>query len=189
MDINKIESDKMEIIEVPYNFKEEIETLARIDSVRIGEKPIELTVDIASDIPYELIGDKGHIKEIVNNLLSNAIKYTDKGKIEQVIYNLIDNAIKFSFNDSEIIIRLYNNRGKLFCVVKDNGIGISHDNINKIWQRFYKTDSSRGMDKTGSGIGLSIVKEIISAHNETIDVISTEGVGTEFIFSLSLAKK
>ena len=78
---------------------------------------------------------------------------------------------------------------KLLSVVKDNGIGISHDNINKIWQRFYKTDSSRGMDKTGSGIGLSIVKEIISAHNETIDVISTEGVGTEFIFSLSLAKK
>ena len=56
--------------------------MARIDSVRVGEKPIELTVDIAKDIPYELIGDKGHIKEIVNNLLSNAINYTDKGKIE-----------------------------------------------------------------------------------------------------------
>ena len=133
----------------------------------------------------EAVSSKKNIKLTI----VNEAKKTIKGKIEQVIYNLIDNAIKFSFNDSEIIIRLYNNRGKLFCVIKDNGIGISHDNINKIWQRFYKTDSSRGMDKTGSGIGLSIVKEIISAHNETIDVISTEGVGTEFIFSLSLAKK
>ena len=137
----------------------------------------------------EGMSSKKNIKLTIVNEAKKTIVTADKGKIEQVIYNLIDNAIKFSFNDSEIIIRLYNNRGKLFCVIKDNGIGISHDNINKIWQRFYKTDSSRGMDKTGSGIGLSIVKEIISAHNETIDVISTEGVGTEFIFSLSLAKK
>ena len=137
----------------------------------------------------EAVSSKKNIKLTIVNEAKKTIVTADKGKIEQVIYNLIDNAIKFSFNDSEIIIRLYNNRGKLFCVIKDNGIGISHDNINKIWQRFYKTDSSRGMDKTGSGIGLSIVKEIISAHNETIDVISTEGVGTEFIFSLSLAKK
>ncbi|CDA29344.1 HAMP domain-containing sensor histidine kinase [Eubacterium sp. CAG:156] len=137
----------------------------------------------------EGMSSKKNIKLTIVNEAKKTTVNADKGKIEQVIYNLIDNAIKFSFNDSEIIIRLYNNRSKLFCVVKDNGIGISHDNINKIWQRFYKTDSSRGMDKTGSGIGLSIVKEIISAHNETIDVISTEGVGTEFIFSLSLAKK
>ena len=81
MDISKIESDKMEIIEVPYNFKEEIETLARINAVRIGDKQLELKVNIAEDIPYELVGDRGHVKEIVNNLLSNAIKYTDKGTV------------------------------------------------------------------------------------------------------------
>ena len=57
------------------------------------------------------------------------------------------------------------------------------------WDRFYKTDLSRGKDKRGTGLGLAIVKEIIQAHNEHINVISTEGVGTEFIFTLPLAKK
>ena len=68
-------------------------------------------------------------------------------------------------------------------------MGIPAGSLDKIWQRFYKTDLSRGRDKTGSGIGLAIVKEIIMAHNEHIDVISTEGVGTEFVFSLKRAKK
>ena len=62
MDISKIESDKMEIIEVPYNFKEEINSLAKINRARIGNKPIEYTINIAEDVPYELIGDKGYVK-------------------------------------------------------------------------------------------------------------------------------
>ena len=69
------------------------------------------------------------------------------------------------------------------------GIGIPAESIKKIWDRFYKTDLSRGKDKRGTGLGLAIVKEIIQAHNEHINVISTEGVGTEFIFTLPLAKK
>ena len=72
----------------------------------------------------------------------------------------------------------------MFVSVKDNGIGIPRSSLNKIWERFYKTDASRGKDKKGTGLGLSIVKELIQAHNENINVISTEGVGTEFIFSL-----
>ena len=76
---------------------------------------------------------------------------------------------------------------KIFVSVKDHGIGISRKEINKIWERFYKSDLSRGKDKKGTGLGLSIVKEIIQAHDEHINVISTEGVGTEFIFSLSKA--
>ena len=68
------------------------------------------------------------------------------------------------------------------------GTPVIDGSIDKIWQSFYKTDLSRGRDKTGSGIGLSIVKEIIRAHNENIDVISTEGVGTEFVFSIKHAK-
>lgn len=68
--------------------------------------------------------------------------------------------------------------------MKDTGIGIPKDSIKKIWERFYKSDLSRGKDKKGTGLGLAIVKEIIQSHGENIDVVSTEGVGTEFIFSL-----
>lgn len=113
----------------------------------------------------------------------------DMSKIQQVIYNLIDNAIKFSHPDSTITIETTERNDKIFVSVKDTGIGIPKDSIKKIWERFYKTDLSRGKDKKGTGLGLSIVKEIISAHGENINCISTEGVGTEFIFTLPLAKE
>lgn len=111
----------------------------------------------------------------------------DISKIQQVLYNLIDNAIKFSPNDSFIKIETTIKNDKVFVSVKDSGIGIPKDSINKIWERFYKTDLSRGKDKKGTGLGLAIVKEIITAHKENINVISTEGVGTEFIFTLPTA--
>ena len=110
--------------------------------------------------------------------------YADLGKIQQVLYNLIDNAIKFSHPNSTIYIQAFIQYEKAFVSVKDKGIGIPKDSVKKIWERFYKTDLSRGKDKKGTGLGLSIVKEIIQAHGENIDVITTEGVGTEFIFSL-----
>lgn len=111
----------------------------------------------------------------------------DEAKIQQVLHNLLDNAIKFSYKDSEIHIKSNEHREKVQISVKDFGIGIPKDGISKIWERFYKTDLSRGKDKKGTGLGLSITKEIISAHNETINVTSTEGAGTEFTFTLPLA--
>ena len=108
----------------------------------------------------------------------------DKPKIQQVLYNLLDNAIKFSANDSEILIETTERGGKIFLSVKDHGIGIPKNEWNKVWERFYKSDLSRGKDKKGTGLGLSIVKEILQAHGENINLVSTEGVGTEFIFSL-----
>lgn len=113
----------------------------------------------------------------------------DMGKIQQVLYNLIDNAIKFSHHDSVIKIETSQKKNKLFVSVKDTGIGIPKDDLKLIWDRFYKSDSSRGKDKKGTGLGLSIVKEIINAHNEHINVISTPGVGSEFIFSVPQAKR
>lgn len=110
--------------------------------------------------------------------------YADKMKIEQVVYNLIDNAIKFSPENGKITIRVYDKNEKIFVSVKDEGPGIEKDKQNRVWERFYKADSSRGKDKKGTGLGLSITKEIIKAHGENIDLISTEGAGSEFIFSL-----
>ena len=112
----------------------------------------------------------------------------DKRKIQQVLYNLLDNAIKFSNDNSSIQIETTVKNGKVFVSVKDHGTGIPKESLNKIWDRFYKIDASRGKDRKGTGLGLSIVKEIINAHNQNIDVISTEGVGTEFIFTLEKTK-
>ena len=113
--------------------------------------------------------------------------HADMGKIQQVLYNLIDNAIKFSNTDGSILIDTTTRNGKVYFSIKDFGIGIPRDSVSKIWDRFYKMDSSRGKDTKGTGLGLAIVKEIINLHDENINVISTEGVGTEFIFTLSLA--
>lgn len=114
------------------------------------------------------------------NLSVNA----DKRKIQQVLYNLLDNAIKFSVPDSVVTIETTERGEKIYTSVKDDGIGIPRTSLNKIWERFYKSDLSRGKDKKGTGLGLAIVKEAILAHGENINVVSTEGVGTEFIFSL-----
>lgn len=113
--------------------------------------------------------------------------HADMEKIQQVLYNLIDNAIKFSHHDSVIKVETSLKKNKLFVSVKDTGIGIPKDDLKQIWDRFYKSDLSRGRDKKGTGLGLSIVKEIINCHGENINVISTEGVGSEFIFSLPLS--
>lgn len=112
----------------------------------------------------------------------------DNGKIQQVLYNLLDNAIKFSHNDSIIKIETTEKRSKVFISIKDSGVGIPKDELRFIFDRFFKSDSSRGRDKRGTGLGLAIVKEIIHSHGEHINVISTAGVGTEFIFSLPVAE-
>lgn len=130
-------------------------------------------------------------KKISIDLVMGSKNYmvnADKEKIQQVIYNLIDNAVKFTPNGGQITIDVHDKNEKVFVSIKDNGIGIPKDSLKKIWDRFYKTDLSRGRDKTGTGLGLSITKEIINAHDENINVVSTEGVGTEFTFSLKKSK-
>ncbi|WP_029231282.1 sensor histidine kinase [Butyrivibrio sp. VCB2006] len=112
----------------------------------------------------------------------------DMSKIQQVLYNLVDNAIKFSHKESSVKIETTEKHSKVFVSVKDSGIGIPKEDQKLIFDRFYKSDASRGKDKKGTGLGLAIVKEIVKAHEENINVISTAGVGTEFIFSLAKAK-
>lgn len=112
--------------------------------------------------------------------------YADKMKIGQVVHNLMDNAIKFSPKGGKITVTIYDKNGKVFVSVKDQGPGIEKDKQKRVWDRFYKTDSSRGKDKQGTGLGLAITKEIVKAHGENINLISTEGAGSEFVFSLTL---
>ena len=110
--------------------------------------------------------------------------YADKDKISQVVNNLIDNAIKFSRPNTTMFVTTSLENNKVRVSVKDNGVGISKEHQKHIWERFYKADSSRGRDKIGSGLGLSIVKEILKAHGEDINLISEDGDGAEFIFHL-----
>lgn len=120
-----------------------------------------------------------------NSIMVNA----DIGKLQQVLYNLIDNAIKFSYDNSIIFVSCEQKYEKIFVSIKDTGKGIAKEHLKKIFDRFYKLDTSRGKDKKGTGLGLAIVKDILNSHGETIDVISTEGIGSEFVFTLSKAKE
>lgn len=115
--------------------------------------------------------------------------YADLGKIQQVLYNLLDNAIKFSSTNSSIKIETTEKKNKLYVSVKDYGVGIPKEEVNLVWDRFYKSDASRGKDKKGTGLGLAITKEIIQSHGEKINLISTLGAGSEFIFTLPLSNK
>ncbi|MBP5224980.1 MAG: HAMP domain-containing histidine kinase [Lachnospiraceae bacterium] len=114
--------------------------------------------------------------------------FADEKRIEQVLHNLIDNAVKFSNSGSSVDISTHLRNDRVFVSVADHGIGIPKEELGKIWNRFYKSDASRGKDKRGTGLGLAIVREIIQAHGESIDVISTPGVGTEFIFTLQATR-
>jgi signal transduction histidine kinase len=137
---------------------------------------------VAASFEQTCVSRKIHIRLV----LTGRILYVnaDLEKIQQVLYNLVDNAIKFSRPDSEITIDTTEKGDTVFVSVRDNGIGIPKEDQSLIWDRFYKTDLSRGKDKKGTGLGLSIVREIIRAHNENINLVSTEGVGSTFTFTL-----
>ena len=163
MDINKIESEKMEIVEVSYNFKEEISSLARVQSIRIKDKKIDYKINISEDIPYELIGDKQHVKEIINNLLSNAIKYTDEGIVSMNIT---------CFNSNDIC--------NLEIEVYDTGRGIKKEYLNRLYKKFDRLDVEKNATIEGTGLGLAITKKLVELLNGTINVESEYGEGTKF---------
>lgn len=140
-------------------------------------------IDSIIDV-FEGVCNKRYIVIRKNALTTETVVHADKTKIQQVIYNLVDNAIKFSPHGATITISVSATNDKVFISVKDTGKGIEKENQSKVWDRFYKTDASRGKDKQGSGLGLSIIREIIRAHDETITLSSTPGVGSEFTFSL-----
>ena len=167
LDISKIESDKMEITEIPYNFREDAITLAKINAVRIGEKPINFKYHIAEDIPYELLGDKTHVKQIINNLLSNAIKYTNEGEVNFNVNCINQNGI------CELVI-----------IVQDTGIGIKKDKIDHLFTKFDRLDVERNTTVEGTGLGLAITKQLIEMMGGKINVQSQYGHGSMFMVNL-----
>ncbi|MBN3034874.1 MAG: sensor histidine kinase [Bacteroidales bacterium] len=114
----------------------------------------------------------------------------DHKRIRQVLINLIDNAIKYGHKDegARTKISFFDMDENILVEVTDNGEGISPQDLPRIFERFYRTDKARSRDQGGTGLGLSIVKHIIEAHDQTINVRSTVGVGTTFAFTLQKAK-
>jgi len=118
------------------------------------------------------------------NSLTHCKVIADKSKISQVLINLIMNSIKYAKIGGETKIGIYDMEKNVLVEVSDNGIGIEKEHLSRLFERFYRVDSNRSRKMGGSGLGLSIVKHIIDAHNQTINVRSTPNVGSSFTFTL-----
>ena len=169
LDINKIESNKMEIYENPYNFKEEITKMCRVTQTRIGEKNIKFNLSIADDIPYELIGDKAKVKEVINNIFTNAIKYTDQGEINLTIKCIND---------------LNKNVTNIIVTCQDTGKGIKAELINRLFTKFDRLDIERNTTTEGTGLGLAITKSLVEMMGGNINVQSQYGKGSIFVIQI-----
>jgi len=167
LDINKIESEKMEIVNEVYNPKELIDSLATINATRIGSKNINFITDIAEDLPYELYGDKLHVKQILNNLLSNAFKYTPSGEVILTVKCV---------NTSSVC--------NLLFAVRDTGKGIKAKDINKLFTKFERLDIELNTTTEGTGLGLAITKSLVEMLGGKINVESNFGKGSIFIVQL-----
>lgn len=156
--------------------------LARIDSNRqkINKEKVDLSVlvDIAADGMRELAKSKNIV--ILTDVSENTIVNADEALLLSAISNLISNAIKYGRESGHVIIKASKYADSTEIVVSDNGIGISSENLEKIWGRFYRVDDVRNDEYGSSGLGLSMVKSIVELHNGKIFVKSQLGKGTEF---------
>ncbi len=168
VDLSSAQAGKMVIEKCDFDINDLIRESIEVMEPRFKQKSIKVNAIFADEVT------------IVN---------ADPNKIKRVLQNLIDNAIKFSFNGGEIIVEVEEKNKKVFVHVKDNGKGITKDEMKHVFERFFKADTSRGLDKTGVGLGLSIVKEFINAHGERVEVKDREGGGTEFVFALTPSGK
>ena len=156
--------------------------LARIDSNRqkINKEKVDFSVlvDIATDGMRELAKSKNIV--ILTDVSENTIVNADEALLLSAVSNLISNGIKYGRESGHVIIKASKYGDSTEIVVADNGIGISSENLEKIWDRFYRVDDVRNDEYGSSGLGLSMVKSIVELHNGKIFVKSQLGKGTEF---------
>ncbi|MDD7177479.1 MAG: PocR ligand-binding domain-containing protein [Lachnospiraceae bacterium] len=168
LDFSKIESGKMDIVETEYEPLAVIHNVVSMIRTRIGEKNVQLLTDISQNLPSRLFGDSIRVQQILINLLNNAVKFTQKGNVKLLI------SIRKSGED-EII---------LHGEVADTGSGIKPENLEKIFISFQQVDSKRNRNMEGSGLGLSITKQLLELMSGSIHVESVYGVGSTFVFDL-----
>src|SRR6201991_1390624 len=172
-----------------------IKDLDEISKLETGEMPINYTRFKVNDLikevfeSLELKAKEHHIKLVFKQKYDEPILVSaDREKIRQVLVNLIDNSFKYGKEDGETSVSLFELHDQVLLEVTDNGIGIEEKFLPRLFERFYRTDTSRSRQIGGSGLGLAIVKHIIEAHQQTINVRSTEGLGSTFGFTLQKAK-
>ncbi|MFO7815069.1 MAG: ATP-binding protein [Halanaerobiales bacterium] len=164
LNLSKIESQTFDL--KAENFKKTIEKVINLLKENAENKNISLEIEMAEKLP---------------------LVYMVKEQIEQVLINLIDNAIKYTPENGEIKIKVDKDRDRLYFSIEDNGIGIPKDDQERIFERFYRVDKARSRKLGGTGIGLSIVRNIIKQHGSEVKVESKEGKGSKFSFYLKIA--
>ena len=160
--LQKYDFDQNFVEKKEFDLKQIIDGLIDIHKPVAVEKGINITVD--SDLTSYVVGDADKIEQVIENLLSNAIKYTNEG---------------------QIAISLKEHKNAVTVSVKDTGIGIAREHLDRLFDRFYRTDKARSRDKGGTGLGLAVVKRILKAHESEVIVASEVGVGSTFSFTLS----
>lgn len=166
--ITKLETNDLKLKPETFNIINVIQKVFDLLEMQAKKRNITLTLDKFYDIPEFVLADEA--------------------KIEQVLINLVMNSIKYGNTDGTTIISVgYVDGEKIIVKISDNGEGIKKADLPRLFERFYRVDKSRSRDQGGSGLGLSIVKHIIEAHEQTIDVESESGKGSTFHFTLEKA--
>jgi signal transduction histidine kinase/CheY-like chemotaxis protein len=172
LDLSKIEAGKLAIEPIPFHLLQAIEETAESFGARVNEKRLELIVRVAADIPREVIGDPGRIRQVLNNLLGNAIKFTSQGYVSLNVtcQPLADEGVRLRFS------------------VEDTGIGVPAEKLENVFQRFEQADSSTTRRFGGTGLGLAISKRLVEMMKGSIGVESNLGSGSTFWFTLDLGR-
>ncbi len=164
LDISRLQAGERKIVKAPFDICEMARQIIISFEQKLDAKKL--------DVEFECDDD---------NMFATA----DRDAIYQVLYNLCDNAVKFSKEGGKYRIRIFKQNKKILVSVYNEGDGIPANELSSVFDRFYKSDKSRGLDKTGVGLGLYIVKTVIDSHSEEVWVKSTYGKYCEFVFTLT----
>ena len=167
---------------------EDLQTITQLEKgeLELDEERFD-AVALAKDVvdSQELKAKETEIfLELVNDETHPVFVYADRFRIRQVLVNLVVNSIRYGKQGGKTSVRLTDTGEKVIIEVADNGIGISKEHLPRVFERFYRVDKSRSREHGGTGLGLSIVKHITEAHGQNIEVMSTEGAGSVFTFTL-----
>lgn len=166
--ITELESGNQKINIKSFNILALTREVFDLLEIKAQKNNVTLTIENPLDIPIRVMGDIERIEQVLTNLIVNAINHSAK-------------------ESAEVVVSFKTVGDKIKTTVKDNGIGIKKDHLDRIFERFYRIDKSRSRNSGGSGLGLSIVKHILEAHGEKIKVKSQYKVGTQFSFTLTKA--